>query len=238
MPRDYKSLIDPERVPKHIAIIMDGNRRWAEKRSLPGIEGHRKAASLIETITEAAYSLGVEVLSLYAFSTENWSRSKEEIKGLWDILFLYIHLKKNDIFKKGIKLRFCGLFDKLPKPLINAINEITELTKNNDKIIVNMCFNYGGRQDIINAVNSWLGVRKLNEKLSEKKIQKYLLTYGLPEIDLMIRTSGEYRISNFLIWQLAYSELIFLDVLWPDFRPRHLQQAIYEFQNRERRYGR
>jgi undecaprenyl diphosphate synthase len=238
MPKDYKSLIDPSRVPKHIAIIMDGNRRWAEKRSLEGIEGHRKAASLIETITEAAYSIGVEVLSLYAFSTENWSRPKEEIKGLWDILFLYIQLKKDDIHRKGIKIRFCGLYDRLPKQLLKAINEITDLTKNNKKITVNMCFNYGGRQDIVQAVNSWMEHRKPDEKLSEKKLEKFLLTSGLPEIELMIRTSGECRISNFLIWQLAYSEFVFLNVLWPDFRPKHLQQAIYEFQNRQRRYGR
>jgi undecaprenyl diphosphate synthase len=237
MPKDLKNLIDKKKVPKHIAIIMDGNRRWAEKRSLEGIEGHRKAASLIETITESAYSLGVEVLSLYAFSTENWSRSKEEITGLWEILFLYIQLKKDDIHKKGIKIRFCGLYDKLPKSLLKAINEITELTKSNNKITVNMCFNYGGRQDILHAVNSWVEHRKPGEKLSEKKVEKYLLTSGLPEIDLMIRTSGECRISNFLIWQLAYSEFIFLNVLWPDFRPKHLQQAIYEFQNRKRRYG-
>jgi undecaprenyl diphosphate synthase len=235
--KDYKSLIDPAKVPKHIAVIMDGNRRWAEKRSLPRLEGHSKGADVIDEVTKCAYNLGVKVLSLYAFSTENWSRTKGEIKELWDILNLYIELKKDDLMEKGIRIRFCGLYDKLPKPLIKNINGITELTKNNKNITLNMCFNYGGRQDILNAVNKWLDGREGNEVLTEKKLEKYLLTAGLPQIDLMIRTSGEYRISNFLVWQLAYSEMIFLDVLWPDFEPVHLMKAIYEYQNRIRRYG-
>jgi undecaprenyl diphosphate synthase len=235
--KDYKSLIDPKRVPGHIAIIMDGNRRWAEMRSLQRLEGHAKGADVIDSITECASSLGVEVLSLYAFSTENWSRSKAEIKGLWDILHLYVKLKKDDLMKNGVRIRFCGLYGKLPKSVINSIDKITALTKNNKKITLNMCFNYGGRQDIINAVHRWIIKRKPDEELNEKKLEKYLLTAGLPEIDLMIRTGGEYRISNFLIWQIAYSELVFLDVLWPDFKPAHLQKAIYEYQNRERRYG-
>lgn len=235
--KDYKSLINPKKVPKHIAIIMDGNRRWAEKRSLSKLEGHSKGADVIDTLTESAHSLGVEVLSLYAFSTENWARSKSEIKGLLEILLFYIESKKEVLLKNGVKIRFCGFYDKLPKSIIKAINGITDLTKNNKKIVLNMCFNYGGRQDILNAVNSWIKSSKQHDKLTEKKLEKYLLTYGLPEIDLMIRTSGEYRISNFLIWQIAYSELVFMDVLWPDFTPHHLEKAIYEFQNRERRYG-
>ncbi|MFH0974363.1 MAG: polyprenyl diphosphate synthase [Spirochaetota bacterium] len=235
--KDYKSLIDLKRVPRHIAVIMDGNRRWAEMHSLQRLEGHAKGADVIDSITECASSLGVKVLSLYAFSTENWSRSKTEIKGLWDILHLYVKLKRNDLMKNGVRIRFCGLYDKLPKSVVNSINDIIALTKNNKKITLNMCFNYGGRQDIVNAVNKWIGARKPDEELNEKKLEKYLLTAGLPGIDLMIRTSGEYRISNFLIWQIAYSELVFLDVLWPDFKPAHLQKAIYEYQNRERRYG-
>ncbi|MBN2401523.1 MAG: di-trans,poly-cis-decaprenylcistransferase [Spirochaetes bacterium] len=235
--KDYKTLIDSQRVPEHIAIIMDGNRRWAEKHSLPTLDGHSKGSDVIDKVTECAYSLGVKVLSLYAFSTENWTRPKGEIRGLWNILKLYVELKKEDLMKKGVRIKFCGLYDKLPKSLIRTINDITELTKNNKNITLNMCFNYGGRQDIINAVNKWIVSRSVNERLSEKKMEKYLLTAGLPEIDLMIRTSGEYRVSNFLIWQIAYSEMIFLDVLWPDFKPAHLYRAIYEFQNRERRFG-
>jgi undecaprenyl diphosphate synthase len=235
--KDYKSLIDPTKVPKHIAIIMDGNRRWAENRSLPRHEGHSKGADVIDELTECAHNLGVRVLSLYAFSTENWTRSRNEIKELWHILNLYIELKKEDLMKNGIRIRFCGLYNKLPKSLIKNIEGITRLTRNNKKITLNMCFNYGGRQDIINAVNTWLEARKDMEIISEKKLEKYLLTAGLPPIDLMIRTSGEYRISNFLIWQLAYSEMVFLDVLWPDFKPVHLFEAIYEYQNRMRRYG-
>ncbi len=235
--KDYKSLIDPAKVPKHIAIIMDGNRRWADSRSVQRYEGHSKGADVIDEITECAYNLGVRVLSLYAFSTENWTRSKGEIRELWDILNLYIELKKDALMKNDIRIRFCGLYDKLPKSLIKNIDGITALTKNNKKIILNMCFNYGGRQDIINAVNRWLDVRSDREILSEKKLEKYLLTAGLPRIDLMIRTSGEYRISNFLIWQLAYTEMVFLDVLWPDFKSLHMLKAIYEYQNRIRRYG-
>ncbi len=235
--KDYTSLIDKNRTPKHVAIIMDGNRRWAEKRSLPKLDGHKMGAEVIDSITDSAYSLGIEVLSLYTFSIENWARPKAEIEGLWKILDYYLQSQKDALLAKDVKIRFCGFNKWLPKKLLNSIFEITELTRKNSKITLNMCFNYGGRQDIINSVNEWLKHRKTGEVFSEKKMEKYLLTSGLPEVDLMIRTSGEYRISNFLIWQLAYTELVFIDVLWPDFKPGHLAKAVYEFQNRERRYG-
>jgi undecaprenyl diphosphate synthase len=235
--KDYSSLIDKNKVPKHVAIIMDGNRRWAEKRSLPRLEGHKRGAEIIESITESAYSLGVEVLSLYTFSLENWSRPKAEIEGLWKLMDFYLRSRKDSLHSKGVKIRFCGFHDRLPKKLLNSILELTESTKKNSNITLNMCFNYGGRQDIVNGVNEWLMHRKRDEKFSEKKMDKFLLTAGLPDVDLMIRTSGEYRISNFLIWQLAYTEFVFIDVLWPDFKSRHLARAIYEYQNRERRYG-
>jgi undecaprenyl diphosphate synthase len=235
--KDYKSLIDPDRVPKHIAIIMDGNGRWAEKYSLSRLEGHQKGTEMIEPIVESAHSIGVKVLSLYAFSTENWIRPKAEVEGLFEILTNYIDTQTDYFVKKGAMIRICGFPDKLPESVFNKIIEISEKTKKNNKIILNMCFNYGGRQEIVKSVNKWLKHRKSDEEIDEKKLEKYLLTSGLPEVDLMIRTSGEKRLSNFLIWQLAYSEFYFTDVLWPDFKPAHFYKAIFDFQNRDRRYG-
>jgi len=236
--KDYKRLIDPDRIPKHIAIIMDGNRRWAEKRSLSVLEGHRKGTEVIEPITESAHQIGIKVLSLYTLSPENWiRRSRLEIEGLLELLNYYIKSKKDYLNERGVRVRLCGFKDNLPKSTLRSIDSITEITRKNSRITLNMCFNYGGRQDIINAVNRWMDIKKPNEKLSEKKIEKYLLTSGLPGVDLMIRTSGEYRISNFLIWQIAYSELVFSNVMWPDFKPYHLYKAVYDYQKRERRYG-
>ncbi|MBN2041584.1 MAG: di-trans,poly-cis-decaprenylcistransferase [Spirochaetes bacterium] len=236
--KDYKSLIDPDRIPKHIALIMDGNRRWAEKHSLPKIEGHRKGTEVIEPLTEAAYELGVKVLSLYTLSPENWiKRDRMEIQGLMELLRFYIESRKDYLNERGVRIRLCGFEDQVPKSVMKSIHNVIDSTKNNKNIILNMCFNYGGRQDVVNAVNLWLHEKKANEKFSEMKMGKYLLTSGLPDVDLMIRTSGEFRISNFLIWQIAYSELIFLKVLWPDFKPYHLYKCIYEYQNRDRRYG-
>ncbi len=235
--KDYRSLINANKVPRHVAIIMDGDRRWAEKKGLPGIEGHRKGTERIEAVTECAHELGVKVLSLYTFSTENWSRSKSEIKGLFQLINYYIKNRKDYLISQGAKIRFCGFYEKLPRPLIKSIEEILKSTEKNNKITLNLCFNYGGRQEIVNAVNKWNDAKKPGEKMSVKTMGKYLLTEGLPEIDLMIRTSGELRLSNFLIWQNAYSEFYFTDVLWPDFSPNHFCKAIYEFQNRKRRFG-
>ncbi|HOO71640.1 MAG TPA: isoprenyl transferase [Spirochaetota bacterium] len=235
--KDYKQLINPDSVPAHIAIIMDGNGRWAKKHSLPRLEGHRKGSDVVEPIADAALELGIKALTLYAFSTENWIRPDSEVAGLWTLLDIYFQMKLPTIMEKGIRIKHSGMLEKIPAATRRNIVNALEKTRKNNKLILNFCLNYGGRQEIVSAVNTWLENRRGNAKLRPDDIKKNLYTGDLPDVDLLIRTSGEYRISNFLLWQLAYTELVFLDVLWPDFRPRHLYKAIYLYQNRERRFG-
>jgi undecaprenyl diphosphate synthase len=235
--KDYKRFIDRKNVPSHIAIIMDGNGRWAKKKSLSRSEGHKRGADAIEPITDAAIEIGIRAVSLYAFSTENWMRPRIEVLSLWKLLD-YFFYKKIDIIKaKGIRVMHSGFLNRLPPSTVKTIHNAVNETRNNKKLILNFCLNYGGRQDIIQAVNRWMDGRNPSEKISMKQLEKHLLTSDMPAVDLMIRTGGEYRISNFLIWQLAYAELVFMDVLWPDFKPNHLYKAIHEYQNRERRFG-
>ena len=233
----YKWLIDTEKIPEHVAIIMDGNRRWAEKRSLPKLEGHKRGADVIESLMEITLNLGIKVVSLYAFSTENWSRSKSEVDGLWNIMASLFRAKTDRINENGIRVVFSGTEKRLPPSIKSAMRDIVEVTRDNKRIILNFYINYGGRQEIVDSVNRWAEKRKSNEKITEKKLEKNLYTSGLPDIDLMLRTGGEYRISNFLLWQLSYAEFIFMKVLWPDFKPYHLYKAIYQYQKRERRFG-
>jgi len=234
----YKRKIDYTNIPKHVAIIMDGNGRWAKKRGLPRIEGHRRGAENIERCMDTAIELGINVVSLYAFSTENWSRPKEEINGLWNLLESFFEKKLNIIIEKGVQLRHSGSLKELPVNVQRIITEAVEKSKNNSTIILNLCLNYGGRHEIIHAVNEWIQKKPSHElSLTPEIFESYLYTKGLPDVDLLIRTSGEYRISNFLLWQIAYAELVFMKVLWPDFNEKHLYQAIYEYQHRERRFG-
>jgi undecaprenyl diphosphate synthase len=235
--KDYKSLIDMNKIPAHVAIIMDGNGRWAEKRSLPRTEGHRMGAEVIESLMDAALSLGIKVISLYAFSTENWSRPKREINTLWSLLEFFFESKKERIKEKGIRIFHSGVLSQLPLSTRRVIEESVQTTRRNKNIILNFCINYGSRQEIADAANRWSLIKKPNERLTPDKMNRYLYTFGLPDVDLMIRTSGEYRISNFLLWQAAYAELVFVKTLWPDFRPGHLYKTIYEFQKRQRRFG-
>jgi len=235
--KKYKDLLDPSRIPAHIGIIMDGNGRWAKKMSLPRAEGHKKGAEVIEPLMDVCLELGVKAVSLYAFSTENWCRPSTEVFALWKLLDYFFDTKLGTIKQKGISIRHSGTTGKLPpktrKTILNAVEE----TKKNRKAVLNLCINYGGRQEIVDGVNKWVSERGNSEKFTQGKMEKYLYTAGLPEVDLVIRTSGECRISNFLLWQLAYAELAFIDVLWPDFMPEHLYKVIYEYQQRERRYG-
>jgi undecaprenyl diphosphate synthase len=234
----YKRKIDYTNIPRHVAIIMDGNGRWAKKRGLPRIEGHRRGAETIERCMDTAIELGINVVSLYAFSTENWSRPKEEINGLWNLLESFFEKKLNIIIEKGVQLRHSGSLKELPVNVQRIITEAVEKSKNNSTIILNLCLNYGGRHEIIHAVNEWIQKKPSHElSLTPEIFESYLYTKGLPDVDLLIRTSGEYRISNFLLWQIAYAELVFMKVLWPDFNEKHLYQAIYEYQHRERRFG-
>ncbi|MCX7678273.1 MAG: polyprenyl diphosphate synthase [Spirochaetes bacterium] len=234
---ELHTLIDPKKIPLHVAIIMDGNGRWAQKKNLPRIEGHRRGAEIIEPIVEAAANIGIKYLSLFAFSTENWSRPADEVKALWQLLEMFFKMKLALINEKGVKIIFSGTFRRLPPTAKNVIEEAIRQTKNNNRITINFCINYGGRQEIVDAVNLWIQKRKPTEALTERKLSSCLYQPRLPDVDLLIRTSGEYRISNFMLWRLAYAELVFMNVLWPDFREKHLYLALHEYQKRERRFG-
>ena len=235
--RDYKTSIAPSPLPSHVAIIMDGNGRWAKRHSLRRSEGHRKGAEAIEPLMDAALDLGVRAVSLYAFSTENWARPRGEILNLWKLLNYFFEQKIDYLKSRGIRVMHSGLRKRLPPATLRTIDRAVQETAKNRKIILNFCINYGGRQEIVHAVNRCLEERRSLSHITMKDIEHRLFTSDLPPVDLLIRTGGEFRISNFLLWQIAYAELVFMDVLWPDFRPRHLYRAVYEFQQRERRFG-
>ncbi len=235
--RNYRLLLKPKPLPAHIAIIMDGNGRWAKKRSLPRSEGHRKGAEVIELMMDAAIELGIKVVSLFVFSTENWTRPRTEILHLWKLLDEFFKKKIDKIQSAGIRVVHSGSTKRLPSSTRRAIDNAIASTEKNKKIILNFCINYGGRQEIVDAVNKWNATAGRGEQLTEKKLEQHLYSRDLPNVDLLIRTSGECRISNFLLWQVAYAEMIFTDVLWPDFSSRHLYKAVYEYQQRERRFG-
>jgi len=224
-------------VPGHVGIIMDGNGRWAESRGLPRKEGHKAGADIIEPLLDSAMNLGIKAVSLYAFSVENWARPVSEIRGLWSLLEYFFAEKLETIKSKNIRIVHSGSLNKLPGSTKKVIQKSIEETKNNRAIVLNFCINYGGRQEIVHAVNEWVQNSKAGEKITSRKLEKYLYTKSLPEVDLIIRTSGESRISNFLLWQCAYAELVFTDTLWPDFDEKAFYKAIGEFQNRERRFG-
>ncbi len=228
--------LDLNKIPGHVAIIMDGNGRWAKKRSFSRMEGHKKGAQIVEDLLNTALELKIKHISLYAFSTENWVRPSIEIRGLWNLLEDFFDKKLPVMIEKGIKIIHSGRMGRIPGSTQKAINSAIKQTSNNKNIILNFCLNYGGRQEIIDAVNKWRTFKKSEQKITVKKLEKYLYS-KLPDVDLLIRTSGECRISNFLLWQSAYAEFVFLKVLWPDFKPAHLYKAIMEYQRRSRRFG-
>ncbi|MBO5884754.1 MAG: isoprenyl transferase [Clostridia bacterium] len=227
--------IDLNRVPKHIAIIMDGNGRWAKKRMLPRLAGHKAGVSALKRVVKAGEELGVKIMSFYAFSTENWKRDNEEVYGIFDLVRK--HLKENfDTFiNRNIKIQTMGDISRLPEDLYKMLLDITEKTKNNTGLIVNMGLSYGGRSELVRAFNNL--IQKGVKQVTEEDIQKELYTCNIDDPDLIIRTSGEQRLSNFMLYQAAYSELYFPKVHWPDFNKKHLEKAIIEFQSRDRRYG-
>ena len=234
---NIKQMIKPGPVPAHVGIIMDGNGRWAKMRKLSRSEGHKHGADTIEPIMDTAIELGIRAVSLYAFSVENWSRPVAEVKGLWDLLEYFFKTKLPSIKEKNIRIKHSGSLNGLPPSTKKAILRAVEETADNKKITLNFCVNYGSRQEIVKAVNDWAGSLKKPEKLTEKKLERFLYTSDLPQLDLLVRTSGEYRISNFLLWQAAYAELYFTETLWPDFKSEDLYAAVVEFQKRERRFG-
>lgn len=229
------------RIPKHIAIIMDGNGRWAKKRFLPRTAGHREGVERVSEIVEAASDLNVQCLSLYAFSTENWKRPKEEIDALMNLLILYINRELDRIHKNNIKMRVMGDISKLPKNVAEKVQMAIEKTKDNTGMVLNIGLNYGGRDEIVRAVKNILADVKRG-KLKEEDINsdmfsKYLYTSELPDPDLLIRPSGELRLSNFMLYQVAYTEFWFSEIYWPDFKPKNLYEAIIDYQKRDRRFG-
>jgi undecaprenyl diphosphate synthase len=226
-----------KRIPRHIAIIMDGNGRWALARGLPRLAGHRAGTENLRQVIEACGEFGIEYLTIYAFSTENWGRPIEEVQGLMRILEDVIDRELPELHKQGVQLRHIGKLDQLKPELRQKVLDAIEMTKDNDRLVLNVAFNYGGRDEIICAIQQMIekGVRP--QEVTEDLVSQYLYTAGVPDPDLIIRTSGELRGSNFLIWQGAYAEWYFTPTFWPNFDREELQQALEEYAQRERRYG-
>ena len=232
---------DPGPGPHHVAIIMDGNGRWAKARGLPRVAGHRRGADAVRRVVRGAGELGIPVLTLFAFSTENWTRPADEVNDLMGLLRHYLRNELEELHKNGARLRVIGNRDGLAADIVRDIADAEKMTHANGRIDVNICINYGARDEILQATRN-LARRVAAGELAadgidEARFEQELLTAGVPDPDLLIRTSGEQRISNFLLWQCAYAELVFVDTLWPDFGKDHLEQAIAEFRRRERRYG-
>ncbi len=232
--------LDLTRLPRHVAVIMDGNGRWARKRHLPRIAGHRSGTQSARTTIETCARLKIEALTLYAFSVENWRRPKTEIDFLMALLREYLRKEMPLIQKNEIRMRFLGRLDELPTAVQKDAREAMEKTAGNTGMVLCVALNYGGRAEIVDAMNAILSERKghaASNKITEEQLSRHLYTDGLPDPDLLIRTSGEMRVSNFLLWQIAYAEIFVTETLWPDFNRARLLEALLEFQKRERRYG-
>jgi len=233
--------IDFARLPRHVAIIMDGNGRWARLRRKRRVEGHRAGIAAVRDVVETSARLGLQVLTLYAFSVENWKRPKTEVSTLMGLLKRYLRMELATLLRNDIRFRVIGRMDELPPDVQDELRRGMEATRGCSGLLFNIALNYGGRAEITDAVRRLLTEMLANgrdpDRVDEKLLASYLYTAGQPDPDLLIRTSGELRVSNFLLWQIAYSEIWVTDVLWPDFRRRHLLQAVADFQKRERRYG-
>ncbi len=234
--------MDKEKMPKHIALILDGNRRWARKNNLPVVKGHAEGAKRVEDLVDYAYELGIPYITVYAFSTENWKRQEEEVKGIMNLLYKFTSDIIKDDSKKDICIKIYGDVSKLDKKIQDNIKIIEEKTKNRKRLTFGICLNYGGRQEIVKAVKEIAELVKAGkidvDDIDENMLSNHLYTKDIPDPDLVIRTSGEYRTSNFLPWQITYSELYFpVDTLWPDFGKKELDNAIEEYIKRNRRFG-
>lgn len=233
--------IDKNRLPQHIGIIMDGNGRWAKKRGLPRSAGHSAGAESLKKIITEANKLGVKYITVYAFSTENWKRPKEEVDYLMNLLLNYLRDAEKSLAGENVVIRAIGSRKELSEEIREQIIKTEEFTSKNTGIVMNIALNYGGREEITNAVKELCREVKNADtdidKISEQTIENRLYTAGQPDVDLLIRTSGEQRLSNFMLWQVSYAEMWFTDKLWPDFKPKDLRQAIIDFQNRGRRFG-
>ncbi len=230
--------IDPQSVPNHVAVVMDGNGRWAQRRGLKRTEGHAAGEEALFDTVEGAVELGIRWLTVYAFSTENWKRPTDEVRFLMRFNESLLVRRSHELNDMGVRIRFAGRRNwRVPRRLIRRQDESIALTAHNRRLTLTIAFNYGGRAEIIDAVKGLIAEGIAPEKVTEKALRRHFYDPEMPDVDLMVRTSGEYRISNFLLWEIAYSELVFTDTLWPDFRREHLADAIREFQARERRFG-
>jgi undecaprenyl diphosphate synthase len=242
--RDWRiaTRLDPKRLPAHIAIIMDGNGRWARQRNYPRILGHKAGITSVRIVVEACAQLGIEALTLYAFSVENWKRPRHEVEGLWRLLRFYLRRELPSLMRNEIQLVAIGRIESLPEAAQRELQHAIDKTSANRGMRLNLAVNYGGRTELVDAVNAMLDNARLEGNLdaleiTEESISEHLYTAGLKDPDLLIRTSGEMRISNFLLWQIAYSELYVTETLWPDFGRTDLLEAVAEYQNRDRRFG-
>jgi len=225
-------------LPRHIAVIMDGNGRWAKQHHLPRIMGHRKGSETVREIVRECRTLGIEVLTLYAFSTENWNRPKTEIRALMALLKKFIHSEMRELHENNIRVNMIGDLAKLPEMVMPSVREIMDYTRGNTAMTLNIALSYSGRDDILRAVRKLITEKKISPAdITDELFSSHLDTAGQPDPDLLIRTSGELRVSNFLLWQIAYSELYITDVLWPDFNKKELTKALREYQTRRRRFG-
>ncbi len=234
-------MIDLNNIPPHIAIVMDGNGRWAQKRSLPKLAGHNAGMSAMKEIVKRCSSLGVKHLTVYAFSTENWKRSTDEVSGIFQLIIVYVEKELRELHENNVKVNILGDYEKLPPKAVKSLKKSLVTTANNDGLQFNIALNYGGRDELVRAIKQIaLQVKEDSldlETISEELVSDYLYTSGIADPDLVIRTSGEKRLSNYLLWQCAYSEFVFTDVLWPDFSPEELERAIEVYQGRNRRFG-
>jgi len=233
--------LNPHKLPRHVAVIMDGNGRWAKKKGLDRIAGHRKGVESVRDVVRTSRELGIKWLTLYAFSEENWKRPKYEVKALMNLLNRYLKAELNEMLDNGIRLACIGQTEKLPPDVQRTLWQIIEKTAHNKEMTLTLALSYGGRQEIVEAAKNMLRdieENRLNVKqITEERLSKYLYTSDMPDPDLLIRTSGEYRISNFLLWQIAYTEIYITPTLWPDFHKERYLEALLDYQKRERRFG-
>jgi undecaprenyl diphosphate synthase len=230
--------IDLARVPAHVACVMDGNGRWAQRRGLPRTEGHAAGEQALFDTVEGALDIGVRWLTAWAFSTENWRRPPDEVRYLMGFNEALLVRRRDELHDKNVRVRFIGRRDwRVPRRVLRRMDETVELTRRNTGLTLTMAFNYGGRAEILDAVRALVASATPPDKITEKRVRDHLYAPDMPDPDLVVRTSGEFRLSNFMLWELAYSELVFTDVLWPDFRRHHLFEAIREYQSRDRRFG-
>lgn len=234
---DNSSKTPLEKIPQHVAMIMDGNGRWALQRGLPRLAGHKAGTENLRRVIRATVEYGIKYLTIYAFSTENWGRPAEEVNGLMLILQNVIDRELNELHSEGVQLRHIGRLERLDPAIQKKVLKAIELTKNNDRLILNVAFNYGGRDEIVRAIQKIIKDGIPAEDVTDELVNQYLYTVGVPDPDLIIRTSGELRVSNFLIWQAAYSEWYITPTFWPDFDKEEYYRALESFANRDRRYG-